>query len=431
MNRRGTLCLALVAPVLLGCAVGASAQPAARAPFGPVVDHHQHLLSRAGADSKLAETPLPEALDRFLRERERHWRGRSELAKLFTPDAVFSNNYVSIGGPDSIAAYLATYTGPYRLRAVRHRIDGATGQIAGYGIAADSARLPFGFFHLALARTPAGEWRISSETQIFPGPALEPQVTAASLVQRMDSMGIRQAVVMSDAYYFGAGLPEAIAGEQAQVREENDWTAEQVAKFPGRLVAFCSVNPLRDYARAELDRCAASRRFRGLKIHLNGAQLKFHDPAQVDRVRRIMSAANQYRMPMVIHVRPGNTYGRAEAEVFLNQLVAAAPDVPIQIAHLWGGEDFAGPALAVYADAVAARNPLTRNLYFDISGAWSWSKPEDLAEMVARIRQIGTGRILYASDAPPSEAWAAFRKTLPLTEEEFRDIADNVAPYLR
>ena len=427
MNRRGTLCMALVA--LLGCAVGASAQPAA--PFGPVVDHHQHLLSRAGADSKLAESPLPEALDRFLRERERHWRGRSELAKLFTPDAVYSNNYVSISGPDSIAAYLATYTGPYRLRAVRHRIDGATGQIAGYGIEADSTRLPFGFFHLALARTPAGEWRISSETQIFPGPAQEPQVTAASLVQRMDSMGIRQSVVMSDAYYFGAGLPEPIAGEQAQVREENDWTAEQVAKFPGRLVAFCSVNPLRDYARAELDRCAASRRFKGLKIHLNGAQLKFHDPAQVERVRRIMSAANQYRMPMVIHVRPGNTYGRAEAEVFLNQLVAAAPDVPIQIAHLWGGEDFSGPALAVYAEAVAARNPLTRNLYFDISGAWSWSKPADLAEMVARIRQIGTSRILYASDAPPSEAWAAFRKTLPLTEEEFRDIADNVAPYMR
>jgi predicted TIM-barrel fold metal-dependent hydrolase len=244
-------------------------------------------------------------------------------------------------------------------------------------------------------------------------------------------MGIRQAVVMSDAYYFGAGLPEPIAGEQAMVRKENDWTAEQVEKFPGRLVAFCSVNPLRDYARAELDRCAASRRFRGLKIHLNAAQLKFHDPVQVDRVRRIMSAANQYRMPMVIHVRPGNTYGRAEAEVFLNQLVAAAPDVPIQIAHLWGGETFSGPALAVYAEAVAARNPLTRNLYFDISGAWSFSRPEDMAEMVARIRQIGTSRILYASDAPPSEAWAAFRKTLPLTEEEFRDIADNVAPYMK
>ncbi len=421
----------LLVPVMLGCAVRAGDRPGVGTPFRPLVDHHQHLLSRAGAESKLAEVPLPEALERFLRARERSWNDRLELAKLFAEDAVFSNNYASMSGRDSIAAYLGTYTGPYRLRAARYRIDGQGGEVMGFAVEADSTRKPFAFFHLALARTPAGGWRIRSESQLFPGPALDAPVTAEMLVQRLDSVGIRRAVVMSDAYYFGAGLAEPMPGEELRVREENDWTAEQVARFPARLAAFCSVNPLREYARAELDRCASSGRFRGLKIHLNAAQMKFHDPAQVDRVRRIMSAANQYRMPMVIHVRPGDTYGRAEAEVFLNQLVAAAPDVPVQIAHLWGGETFAGAALAVYADAVAARHPAARNLYFDISGAWSYSRPEDRAEIVARIRQIGTARILYASDAPPSEAWEAFRNTLPLTEAELREIAGNVAPYMR
>lgn len=145
-----------------------------------------------------------------------------------------------------------------------------------------------------------------------------------------------------------------------------------------------------------------------------------------------MEAANRCRLPMIIHVRPGDVYGREEAEVFLRQLVAAAPDVPIQIAHLWGGESFSGPALAVYADAVAANDPVTKNLYFDISGAWTtYAKPEQMREIVTRIRQIGLKRILYASDAPPSEAWEAFRKKPPLTDKEFREVANNVAPYMR
>jgi hypothetical protein len=44
--------------------------------------------------------------------------------------------------------------------------------------------------------------------------------------------------------------------------------------------------------------------------------------------------------------------------------------------------------------------------------------------------------VLYGSDAAtgdnlrPREGWAAFRR-LPLTNEEFRTIATNVAPYLR
>jgi hypothetical protein len=29
---------------------------------------------------------------------------------------------------------------------------------------------------------------------------------------------------------------------------ENDWTSAQVAKYPHRLIGFCSVNPLRPYA---------------------------------------------------------------------------------------------------------------------------------------------------------------------------------------
>lgn len=399
--------------------------------FVPLADHHQHLLSPAGADSKLPATELPEELARLMRDRELRWNNAASLTELFTEDAAFFTGRRWISGRKAIADYLVGYTGPYRFKPVSHRVDGTSGQVAGYVVEDDGTNVHFAFFHMDLGKVSGGAWRIRSETQIFPGPTLEDPVTAEQLVRRLDEAGIRRAVVLSDAYYFGAGRSEPVSGEYDKVRAENDWTAEQVARFPNRLVAFCSFNPLRDYAPAELERCAAEHRFRGLKLHFNAAQLNFHDPEQVAKVRRIMGAANRHRLPIIIHVRPGDVYGREEAEVFLHQVVAAAPDVPIQVAHLWGGESFSGTALAVYADAVSADDPVTKNLYFDISGAWSYGKPEQMPEIVARIRQIGLKRILYASDAPPGEAWEAFRKKLPLTDAEFREIANNVAPYLK
>jgi predicted TIM-barrel fold metal-dependent hydrolase len=398
----------------------------------PLVDHHQHLLSPAGAEAKLPTIQLPEALGSLVRDRELGWNNSTALAKLFVEDGVLFTGWRWISGHKAIAGYLAGgYTGPYRLKPVSYRIDGSAGQIAGYMVEDDGTNVHFAFFHLILSKDSDGPWRIKSETQIFPGPAIDKPVTAEQLIKGLDEVGIRRAVVLSDAYYFGAGSPKPVPDEYNKVRAENDWTAQQVSQFSDRLVAFCSFNPLRDYALAELDRCASSGRFKGLKLHFNAAQLDFQNPEQVSKVRRVMELANKYRLPMIIHIRPGDVYGRREAEVFLHQLVAAAPDVPIQIAHLWGGESFSGSALAVYADAVATGDPVTRNVYFDISGAWSYGKPEEIPEIVARIRQIGLKRILYASDAPPPEAWEAFRKKLPLTDMEFRVIANNIAPYMR
>jgi predicted TIM-barrel fold metal-dependent hydrolase len=428
--RSHTKRFAILFVLLLSLAAHAAGQ--ARERFAPPVDHHQHLLSPSSAAAKLRATQLPEELGRLLRDRRARWNDSAGLAALFAEDGVLFTGRRWLTGAKAIADYLADgFTGPYRLKPVSYRIDGRDAQVAGYMVEDDGTDVHFAFFNLALAKGSDGAWRIKSETEIFPGPAVDSPVTAAQLVKMLDEVGIRRAVVLSDAYYFAIGQDPQTKDEYDKVRAENDWTAAQVAQFPGRLVAFCSFNPLRDYALPELDRCASGGRFKGLKLHFNGAQLDFHNPEQVEKVRRVMAAANKYRLPMIIHVRSSNEYGREDAEVFLHQLVAAAPDVPVQVAHLWGGESFSGSALAVYADAVSKGDPVTKNLYFDISGAWQFGKPDEMAEIVARIRQIGLKRILYASDGPPREAWEAFRKKLPLTAEEVRVIANNVAPYMR
>jgi predicted TIM-barrel fold metal-dependent hydrolase len=271
-------------------------------------------------------------------------------------------------------------------------------------------------------------------------------ITARDVIAHLDRAGIERAVVLSTAYIFEQPTRN-VDDAAAKLSAENDWTAQQVAQFPDRLIGFCGLNPLTERALAELARCANNRYLRrGLKLHLGNSGFDYRDPQQVERVRRVFRAANDRRMAIVVHMRASynlkRSYGRDEALIFLNDLIAAAPDVVIQVAHLGGGggpnDQASYEALEVLANAVAAGDPRTRRLYFDVTGIGLLPNmtPEEAAMFAARIRQVGVGRILFGSDAtssgnpPPREQWLAFRK-LPLNDEEFRSIATNVAPYLR
>ena len=265
----------------------------------------------------------------------------------------------------------------------------------------------------------------------------ETPVTAKRLIAMLDATGIERAVVLSNGYYFD-GIrrgPETYPLVQA----ENDWTAQEVAGFPSRLIAFCSFNPLQDHAIVELERCARSGAFKGVKLHFGTSLVDLKNRGHVEKVRRVFEAANTHRLPIIVHVRASPESGREHAEIVLTQLLPAAPDVPVQIAHLWGGAEFSEGALSAYADAVAAHLPATRNLYFDVAELALVIKNDkgSLKRSAEQIRRIGIDRILYGSDGPefgnvqPREAWAAFRKAMPLTNDEFAAIANNVAPYLR
>ncbi len=273
-----------------------------------------------------------------------------------------------------------------------------------------------------------------------------PPVTARDVVTLLDSAGIRKAAVLSVAYLYGSPS-RTVEDEYAKVRAENDWTAEQAAQYPDRLTAFCGVNPLEDYALEELARCSKDPRLNaGVKLHFGNSDVRLEDPAHAGQVRRFFQAANEYRMAIVVHLRASiskrRPYGAAQARVFLEQLLPAAPDVPVQVAHLASSgpgydDPLAHEAIAVLAEAVARDDPRTRRLLFDAATTISRdTSAADEALAAKLIRQIGVGRILYGSDAAvrdnprPREGWALFRR-LPLTQDEFEKIAKNQAPYLR
>ena len=277
----------------------------------------------------------------------------------------------------------------------------------------------------------------------------QPQpVEAELLIQRLDQAGIQRAVVLSVAYAWSTPDRQAEGGEYAKVRAENDWTAEQVAKYPDRLIAVCSVDPLRDFALAEIDRCAADPRLRtGLKMQFANSRVNLRAPEHVAQLRRVFAAANKHRMPIVAHVWTGDNqilspFEGRDARTFINEVLPMAPDITVQIAHLGGSGPRLDPgtkeAMEVLAEAASRGDAAMKNVYFDVTtNIHPGSRPESVEFMTARMRQIGMSRLLYGSDmalgdnAPPREYWRALREKSGLTPSELDTIANNVAPYLR
>ncbi len=191
-----------------------------------------------------------------------------------------------------------------------------------------------------------------------PGPK---GIDADYLVAHLDAAGISRAVVLSVAYSFSNPNKAAVPNEYVHVMDENNWTSAQVAKYPRRLLGFCSVNPLRAYALKEIARCARDPNLRtGLKLHFGNSDVNLDNPDHLARVRWVFRAANEHHMAIVVHLHANidhhRPYGAKEARIFLEQLLPEAPDVAVQIAHLTGGEGYDDPAtdaaLSVFVGAI-------------------------------------------------------------------------------
>ena len=440
--------------ILRGFALLSAFSSVLRAQTRPLVDHHQHLFSHglvALVLPKASPVPkLPADVTEFLQRFERAARDSAVRADLYAEDAWLTDSLGAnwIRGREAIIQW---WTGarekPLRLRPVGFSAAGDAAQLVADLEDPSAERDPprlVAHVLLSLRRDSDARWRIAAEAITGLGPGIE-TIDADQLVAMMDEAGTQRATVLSLGYSWGSPN-RTVENEYDKVRAENDWTSAQVARHPKRLVGFCGVNPLRDYALREIERCARDPNLRnGLKLHVGNSVVALGDTAHVAQLRRVFAAANGHKMPIVIHLRSSYSrrlpYGRQEATIFLERVLPAAPDVPVQIAHLGSGGGYDDPpadsVIVYFAERIAAKDPRTRNLWIDISGVATRDISPATAELIVkRLRQLGLRRILWGSDGatggnlPPRQSWVAFRQ-LPLTDEEFRLIANNVAPWMR
>lgn len=269
-----------------------------------------------------------------------------------------------------------------------------------------------------------------------------PVRTGQDLVRELDEAGVERAVVLSVGYSF-ADERKALPEPDRLTREENDWTSAQVAASGGRLIGFCSANPLREAALQELERCLSLPGMVGIKLHFGNAGITLRNPAHAARIADVFVLGNRLRAPILSHLRArgGADFGGPDAQLFLDQLVSRAPDIDVIVAHL-GASSPGYPSqndevMAVFGAAAERRDPRMRRVYFDVAAnVTAETTPADGALVAKRIRQLGADKFLYGSDLTPPggsirTGWDIFRAKVPLTPAEQQTIAGNVLPFAR
>lgn len=262
--------------------------------------------------------------------------------------------------------------------------------------------------------------------------------TGADALRLLDAAGVRQGVLLSEAYMFGSPLFAPDKPDVAALtRAENAYNVAEAGKSGGRLTAFVGIDPISPTALPEIEHWSG-RGASGVKLHLANSFFDFGAPAQMDQLRAVFASANAHRLPMIIHLRNRLQWGAAQANAFIDQILPAAEGLPVTIAHGAGWGSLDAPtteALDAFAAAIAAKKPGTGKLGFDLAVLTvPWTKPGDPAQFVEAARRVGVDRLQFGSDWPakytPGEHLAFLARTLPFTAAEWRRIAAHRAPYL-
>jgi predicted TIM-barrel fold metal-dependent hydrolase len=263
-----------------------------------------------------------------------------------------------------------------------------------------------------------------------------PAVFAADAVRALDEAHVSKGVILSGAYLFGLPSLHLKSGDlAAMTRRENEFTAEQVAQYPTRLVGFLSVDPLADSAIDEVRHWRGSRQLIGLKLHFTASAVDVHNAGHRLRVAKVISVAAAAGLPMVIHLG-GGKFNAADAELFIRDILPSAGSSLVQIAHAGGGAPRRdGNNLAVlrnFADHIVRDDPVTRHVLFDLSYVPGPDEtPQATAALIEQIRRIDIKRFLFGSDfnvLTPGQEIKNIDK-LGLTGEELQTLRQNCAPW--
>ena len=277
--------------------------------------------------------------------------------------------------------------------------------------------------------------------------------SATDAIAALDRADVGRGLILSNAYLYG--MPEApVDGEAELVRAENEYVLSEAARYPDRLRALCSVNPLEAYAAAEIEWCVADPRAGGLKLHLANSDVRLDSVDHVAALRGIFIEADEGGLPILIHLRTRGEYGADQVDTFIDEVLAATSRIPIQIAHMagWGGyDDATHEALGAFAAGIREGRVDPARVSFGLGAvvfdpaaagadsAMAESVRAANERLAGLIREIGPERVVYATDWPswPPGVEAVdgvalnrelIRRELPLEASELDQIMGNVGP---
>lgn len=165
-------------------------------------------------------------------------------------------------------------------------------------------------------------------------------------------------------------------------RQSNEWLREAIARFPGRLLGYCVVNP--GYAKqalAEIRRYVEDHGFIGVKLYND---YRADEPI----VRPIVELAIELKLPILHHAGHASWLPSPQPRIsdasHIAGLAADYPEATLICAHICGGGDWEWSIKALRG---------APGVYLDTSGSVA---DEGVVEMAARL--LGAQRLLFACD---------------------------------
>jgi predicted TIM-barrel fold metal-dependent hydrolase len=227
--------------------------------------------------------------------------------------------------------------------------------------------------------------------------------TADELIASMDKAGIDISVIQNIGWT-----------THELCMETNDYILESTARYPERLIGFCSVQP-QSYEAAldEIERCAKG----GVKgigeIRPDIQLLDFSDEEVmtpfINAVRKHKLMLLSHASEPVGHIYPGK--GVVTPEV-LYSFITSYSELTIILAH-WGG------GLPFYA-LMPEVSKAMKNVFFDTAASPLLYTPQIYEQVISLV---GAERILFGSDYPLLEQGRALKEIISLNlSEETRNL---------
>jgi hypothetical protein len=198
-------------------------------------------------------------------------------------------------------------------------------------------------------------------------------------------------------------------------RECNQWVAEGLRRFPGRVLGYCYVNPA--YSRealAEIRRCVEERGFIGVKLY---NEHTCTEPV----VFPIVELAIELNVPILHHA--GHAHYLLEDQPRISdgghfaELSRRYPEAKLICAHVCGGGDWEWTIKAL------RRAP---GVFLDTSGSVT---DEGVVEMAARV--LGVDRLVFGCDLSMTASVGRIRGANLSAPEKAKILGGNLEKLLR
>jgi predicted TIM-barrel fold metal-dependent hydrolase len=197
-------------------------------------------------------------------------------------------------------------------------------------------------------------------------------------------------------------------------RECNEWTAQAMARFPGRVLGYCYVNPgFSREATEEIRRCIGGRGFVGIKLY---NQYVCSEPV----VWPIVELAIELRVPILQHAGHAHYFVKEQPRLsdagHVAELSRRYPEAMLICAHVCGGGDWEW-TIKTLRNAPGA--------FLDTSGSVT---DEGTIEMAASV--LGVDRLVFGCDMSMTAGVGKIRAARLSERDKRKILGENAARVL-